>query len=335
MPKYDKPKFTGAILDNPKTLASLHQFKEVASAPAPVDWKPLDISKLPNYKVRNQDGSSGCVSFTIGLMCSIAYFIRTGNWVDFSPAWVYSQRVNKPQEGMVGTDAFKIASKGMIPDVILPSDNLSETDLNNPKKESWYSKIAEVFAFGDDEPVILPIGDIEAVASVIQETGKAVMVWFNFGTGEWTNVPKILTSDAPYAHSVTSIPPQKPGEMTYGIYNGEKAIVIQDSWGNIANTFGGKRIITESFFKNRNLFAAYTMRFKFDSTGTKPKYDGSISSLQDCLTYEGTFPSNIKSRGTFGSITIDAVKKFQAKYNLEPVGIVGPKTTELLKKLYP
>ena len=243
---------------------------------------------------------------------------------------------NKPAQGMVGTNAFSIASTGMLPDVLMPSDGLSDTALSNPVSQDWYKKVAEIFAFGDDQPIIIPNGDIETLASVIQETGKPVMVWFSFNNGEWKDVPTATFLSTPYKHSVTAIPPQKPGEQTFGIYNGEKAIVIQDSWGNIANTFNGKRIITESFYKKRNLFAAYTMRFKFDGQRIlRPSYDGTVSSLQDCLTFEGLFPSNVKARGTYGPITIEAVKKFQSKYYLELVGMIGPKTERLLKQMYP
>ncbi len=325
----------GAVLDDADVLAAQPKFEEIVAKANPVIWKPLDISKFPDYPIRNQDSSSGCVSFTLSLIGSIIYYFRTGNWVPFSPAWIYSQRSNKPREGMIGTNAFELAETvGLLPDQFLPSDNLSEMDMNYPKVFSWYAKVAEIFKL-DTQLVILPIKDIETAASVIQTSQKPLMVWFDFGPGEWVQVPKILSSYTPYRHSVTFIPPSNPTEMTYGIYEGEKAIIIQDSWGKDLETIGGKRIIKESFFKARNVFAVYPFRFKFDAVNGKPSFDGSTKSLQDCLKYDGEFPTNIDSTGTLGPITISSIKLFQKKYNIDQTGTVGPKTTMKLKELFP
>jgi hypothetical protein len=309
-------------------------FEEIVAKANPVEWKPLETSKLPQYGVRAQNGSSGCVAFSMSLMASILYYKRRGRWLDFSPSWTYSKRVNKPGEGMIATDVFNLAANsGFLFDDILPSDNLGEYELSNPITEPWFKKLAETFKLENNVPIRIPIGDIETLASVIQTTGKPVMVWFRFGSGEWGKVPTLSASTTPFVHSVVAIPPSKDGEMTFGMYKGEKAIVIQDSWGDIAGTIGGKRIITESFFKARNLFGAYTMGFKFDGKD-KPKYDGSVKSLQDCLKFEGLFPSNVESTGFMGNITRNALKKFQEKYGIEQTGTVGPITRSKLEELY-
>lgn len=330
-----KPSFIhGVIPEDPLVLSRQPKLEEMVASVNPVVWTALDISKIPNYKVRNQNGSSGCVAFTLSLMSSILYFIRTGQWVDFSPAWIYSKRANKPQPGMVSTNAFEIAQKGMLPDDFLPSDNKDEEYLNNPPNVfDWFNKMSEVFSL-DTKLVILPVKDIETVASVIQTTGKPVMVWFQFGDGEWGAVPKIVNNNPPYHHSVTTIPPSKAGEQTIGIYEGEKAIVIQDSWGRDLGTINGKRIIKQSFFNKRNTFAAYPIRFKFDAVDSKPTYDGTTVSLQNCLKYEKCFPVNIDSTGFFGNITIEAVKKFQSKYGIQQTGNVGPMTEAKLRQLF-
>ncbi len=88
------------------------------------------------------------------------------------------------------------------------------------------------------------------------------------------------------------------------------------------------------------------MNFKYEIQDTKPSYrfekdlyfgmtDPDVRALQDILKYEGLFPTNAESTGFFGSITLDAVKKFQTKYGIQPVsGYVGPKTREKLNNLY-
>jgi len=99
----------------------------------------------------------------------------------------------------------------------------------------------------------------------------------------------------------------------------------------------GQRVITEDFFKKRNWFACYFINFAFEEPiSERPTYDGGIKSLQDCLRFEGIFPSNVESTGVFGSITKKAVIDFQVKYAIiPPQGNVGPLTTAKLKTLYP
>jgi hypothetical protein len=88
-----KPDFIHGVVENdPILLSRQPQFEEMVAKARPVDWKPLDVSKLPDYPVRNQNGASACVAFTIALICSILYFLRTGVWINFSAAWIYSRR---------------------------------------------------------------------------------------------------------------------------------------------------------------------------------------------------------------------------------------------------
>jgi len=65
-----------------------------------------------------------------------------------------------------------------------------------------------------------------------------------------------------------------------------------------------------------------------------------VLSLQAALMREGVYPPDGFSRndcplsGNFGNCTERAVKGFQRKYNLEPIGLVGSKTRAKLNKLY-
>lgn len=334
-PTISETNFTGLILPTQEEIDRLTKFDEIVASANPVDWRPLDINKLPNYPIRNQAQSSSCVAFTLATMCSILYFTRTGDWVDFSARWFYFWRTNKPYPGMIGTNAFEIAgTKGVIPEVILRSDNLNEDQMNTPTIREWFSLIAEVFKL-DTKFVLLPVGDIETATSVVQTTGKPLMVWFSFGDGEWGNVPKIISNNPPYRHSVTFIPPSVKGEMTYGIYEGEKAIVIQDSWGVIANTFNGKRVIKESFFKGRNLFSGYPFRFKFDVVSTIPTYTGSIVSFQECMRSIALFPNNITYIENYGPLTKKSCLDFQSKYGLIQTGVIDGQTIQKLKIMFP
>ena len=248
---------------------------------------------------------------------------------------------------MGGVDVFNVAKKGVTLEVLVPSQNLNDSQMDGIKIEKYKEDVGGIFKI--DNYITLPIKDIDTVASVLQVTNKAVMVWFFFENSEWAkNTPTIdnpnldLYASGTARHSVTAV--------DFTLVNGKKTIVIEDSWG-FWNGFSGQRTITEDFFKARNFFAAYPMSFSFDGTVVpKPQHNflinmqlnqmsDEIKVLQDCLKYEGLFPSNIDSSGFFGAITKNAVQAFQLKYNIVTsadlgFGRVGPKTRAQLNLIY-
>lgn len=324
----EKDTFTGAILPTVAQLEELPAFDEFVATANTVDWKPLDITKVPKYPVYSQNGSSSCVAMSVALIATILYKLRTNTEIMFSASWIYQQRINKPSEGMIGTDAFNIASKGLLPEIMMLSQDLTESQIQSVPIEPWFSKIAEVLAF-EDALVRLPIKDIEVVASVIQTTKKPVNVWFEFRRDEWTSIPFVGSFYPNLRHSVVAI--------DYGMYQNEKAVAIQESWGVGATQFGVLRIIKESFFSKRNVFSAYPRRFKFiESTGDKPRYDGvTIVSAQKCLQYEGLFPTNVDFFESLGPTTRKSLSAFQLKYRLPVTQALDLATKNKLHEIYP
>jgi hypothetical protein len=265
-------------------------------------------------------------------MASIMYFLATGVWIDFSPSWIYWFRINFPEGGMWATDSFEIIAnkKGLLPLSFFKVPK-TEKEINSLKPSSYFNEIAD--GLKTDKLITLPAGDFDTVASVMQKTGKPIMVWFYITNKEWVNVPTAIKASNAH-HSVVFIPPTDPKKPTWGLYKGKKAIVIQDSW-SLKSGIEGKRIITEEFFAKRNSYADYFMKFRFEPNASKPTYDGSVASLQDCLRAEGVFPANIVSTGFLGTVTVNAIKAFQAKHGIEPLGIIGPKTEAKLRERYP
>ena len=166
-------------------------------------------------------------------------------------------------------DVFNIARQGVTLEELVPSQNMNDAQMDGVKIDDYKNKVGEIFKIGNF--IILP-ADIETVASTIQTTGKAVMVWFYFKYDEWTERPFIkypeLKSDEQGIgrHSLAAV--------DFTLFGGKKALIIEDSWGVNAG-MGGQRIIDEDFFKARCLFAAYPISFAFDENQTlnlKPKY---------------------------------------------------------------
>ncbi len=335
---------SGAALDTRTDVQKQKdwQQREVLASAASVQWAEKPQSAWRTFPIFNQDGSGSCVMQSQCKEMGIMRYLTDGRYVHFSVADGYQRRANKPAPGMGSDDARRIAASGITLELLAPSQNMSDADLDAETVEPYKREVGSVFAVPNH--LALPIKNIDAVASTIQATRKGVMVWFYFLIDEWTAVPTVkypaLDLDAPSVarHSVTAV--------DFTIQNGEKCLIIEDSWGTSAG-IAGQRVITERFFNARNWFADYLVNFAFKGTPAKPQYffgtslelndqNGDVKALQDCLRYDGEFPSNADSTGFFGSITKKAVGDYQLKHGVifssaDPgYGRVGPKTRAAL-----
>lgn len=349
---FKEEKGTGALLDTrskDKQLKDYH-FSEIVVTVNPVNWVEKPQSEWRKFPIFNQDGSGSCVAQTMGKLLGIIYWLKNHNYVHFSATHIYQRRSNKPAPGMGGVNAFDIACDGVTLEELVPSQNMTDEQMDGVDIPDYKQKVGEVFKISSNY-IQLPVAkDIDTIASVIQTTGKGVMLWFYFKRDEWTNHPVIkypwLKNEGDVArHSVTGV--------DYCLVKGKKCLIIEDSWGT-SYGLAGQRIIDEEFFNSRNFFAAYPMNFSFDnSVIPKPHYNFTktlsfgensedIVQLQKILQYEGFFPVNVDTTGYFGSITSKAVLGWQLKHAVASVEelqslqgrVVGPKTVAKLNELY-
>jgi len=273
--------------------------------------------------MQNQDGSSSCVWQTIRKLMRILMKVNRGFDLDFSATFGYRLRNNYPGEGSIADDAWGIARhKGVTVNALMPSDNLSEAQMNDANIEQYHLDVAEDFKMPNHVRIDPP--DFETIASIIQQTKKGVMIWFYFRNDEWSRQePKIIDPSLPLrgartlAHSVTAV--------DFGVYNGRKGIFIEDS-----AHFGGlyERFITEEFFRSRCWYAAYPINFVFEKDqGGKPNFQFSavmvfgdtnpqVVKLQDVLRSLGHFPKNGASTGYYGAVTAKAVYDWQVRHEV-------------------
>ena len=324
---------SGARVDTrtPEQKANDFQFSEIVASANPVIWIEKTPTMWRKFPIFNQDGSGSCVAQTQAKELGILRWLKDGTYVHFSATDIYQRRTNKPGAGMAAVDARQIATEGVTLEILSPSQNMTDSQMDSAVIEDYKHQVGAVFSVPNYVEVLA--GDVETIASIIQTTKKGVMVWFYFELPEWTEKPTItnttlgVASPSALRHSVTAV--------DFTLYQGKKALIIEDSWGT---SFGvaGQRIITEEFFKKRNWYASYLLTFKFESGGVKPKYDGvTIISLQKCLRYEGFFPSNVDFVENFGPVTKKALIEFQKKYGIDPQGVLGPITKAKLKQLFP
>jgi len=317
-------------------LANTNQVKWVEKKQPDGLQYELNDKTWRRFPVRDQDGSGSCVAQTLAKLMGILAFLRWGVFIVFSAGHIYMRRKNKPAAGMWADDAYQIAQKGVTFEEFMPSDKKDDNALDTTFESELHKKVNLAI----NNYIWLPTGDLETVASVIQTTKKGVMTWFRFHYNEWSEVPKVLQSAyPPNHHSVAAV--------DFTLYEGEKSLPIDESWGEGAGTvtMDGQRVIKESWYKARNTHASYPMDFKFDGNSVptpQPKlferplvfipldlntqevmldfvpthnYQiDDVKRLQDILKKEGLFPSNVGSSGLYQEITRKAVKAFQYKY---------------------
>lgn len=350
-----------ALLDNrpAEEKEKDYTFEEIVASVNKVEWVEKPRSQWRKFPIYNQDGSGSCVAQTEAKEMGIMRWLKDGIYVHFSAADIYQRRSNKPGSGMYGYNARKIVKdNGATLEVLAPSQNMNDQQMDSLEIAEYKKEVGKVFKVSNFVEVTTK--DIDTIASIIQTTGKAVMLWFYFEYREWTDVPKILNASLQSngantcRHSVAGVDFILCGRSNMPEFPetwGKKAILIDESWGPNITKFESQRVITEDFFNARNFYRSYLVNFKFDEPvepepqpepqpqpePNKPKYtfnrdlefsatykvDQDVVALQNILKYEGFFPSNTQSTGYFGAITKTAVGKYQTKYGIAYAGNAG------------
>ena len=339
---------SGALIDDrlPEVQAKDFTFEEIVAQVDPVNWVQKDPKDWRTFPIFDQDGSGSCVAQTAAKLLGINYWLKNGTYVHFSATHIYQRRSNKPGGGMIATNCFDIMREGTTLEALVPSQDMNDKEMDGIEIPEYKEDVGEIFKIKNY--VSIASGDIDKIASIIQKTGKGVMVWFYFKHNEWgKDVPEVKYPDLKRGdasrHSVSAV--------DFTLYNGKKALIIEDSWGPGTGK-GGRRIITEDFFNQRNWFAGYALDFTFveaEEEGTKPRFifkknlyytskvsygDHDVIALQNCLKYLGLFPKNVSSTGYFGALTKKAVQDFQTSQKITADGIVGPVTRAKLNTIF-
>lgn len=307
--------YNGAQIDirSPQEKEKDFKLEElVASTLQPV-WQTKAEKDWRTFPIFDQNQTDQCVAFSITKLMGIDLYKKEGEFVNFSKSYLYEQRANKPAGGMGAVDAFDLARKGVTLEYLYPSATLNN-NTSNLSAKPHEKKVADLFKV--DAYVSLPLS-IDTIASTLQATGKGVMVWFWGTFQEWNReVPTILDTSitlysAPVRHAVTAV--------DHFLYQGKKAILIEDSWG-ISTGNKGRRIITEDFF-SRCYYAGYITSLKYETSIPTPikitknlefgMRDSEVALLQQYLKDRGYFPVNHSVTTYYGIITSKAVLKWQ------------------------
>lgn len=303
--------------DDKKALDYSHEELAGAITLPEVKWVDVKNKQLKSYIIQNQDGSSSCVAQATSKLLAIHEVMEGRDYTQLCPKFIYGLRSNYPDGGMWLPNALEIACKsGTCKESTIPCDNKGESFMNdrNIPKEA----IDEAKQFRGKFYFEIKGRNIEDIASVLEQ-GYGVLLGFRFDYDEWTEVPFLNpNSQKKCGHGIAAV--------DYGIYQGKKALVIEDSWGPNYGK-GGRRFITEEFLNARCFYAGYVTslpNYVFKNMLRIGSKGLDVKMLQHRL--------NIKVDGIFGPQTEKAVKDFQIKNNIKIDGIVGPLTMSLLNK---
>lgn len=327
------------------------QYEETASA-MPVMWQERTEGQGELFSRRDQNGSSSCMAQSGVKMLGIENFNEEGIYEELSATPIYQNRANKPAQGMWQQDCLSLLCKPLsCLESQVPSQKLSESQMDasypiTPEETATAEKYrAGGYAF-------IPV-DIDKVASILaQKKGVQLMVFFM--ADEWwnqpNNTPTLIHTDLTNGDSRSL----RHGicATDYFLLNGKKCLLIEDS--AVTSSENGQRILTEDFFNARCFSAGYLLPLSNNhSIVNKPKYTfnhpiefgntgADVVALQNILKFEGFFSPLIPSTGYFGSISAQALKKWQIAHGIDDFANetnltkirVGSKTILELNKNY-
>lgn len=275
-----------------------------------INWVEKDPKDLKKYTPREQDGSLSCMAQAAAKAFEIYYKIV------MSAHPLYRSRINYPAGGMYTQDLGNVSKN--------PGTTTEELDPSQWQNESKMNRVITVQTpYKIYKYLFVNPQSIDEVAQAIELYKHCILV-VHCDRFEWTAVPEFKGTPYDFGHGICAV--------DYLLYQGQKAVSIEDSTGHFNSMDGyGQRIITEDFLKKRFVGAMYlifeapipkiqlTQTLRVGSKGLE------VRELQQLL--------NIKVDGVFGPITKSAVIAFQSSHQLAPDGVVGPKTRAVLNAL--
>ncbi len=356
-------KFLGVVPDPRSEVEKAQDWQHdeiVAAASGPVTWVEKPIATLRRFPKRNQVNSLSCMAQSGAKALGIENVVEEGTFVELSALPVYRARSNFPSGGMFQQNLFSILSK---PTACLekdmPSQEMSEQQMNTASVSMTDSMKQLAEYYRANGYMFLPAGNIDQMA-VILDQGKAVHLLMYFMPDEWWRpYPTIIYPGLPNDpiashHGITAV------DRT--LWEGKKALFIEDSAGNDTSIGGtGQRILNEDFLMQRCYGAGYLLFKKnADSTVPKPKHyfnpnrplffgimnDNEVMALQKILQYESFLPytlnGNLLPLGNMLQMTCTGLKKWQVKHGIMDFATepdvrkvrFGPKSIGLANSLY-
>lgn len=285
------------------------------------------VKNAKAYVSRNQYSKSSCVPSSI---CNALWNTER---VVLSDEYLYSQRINKPQEGCYWYDIGNlvvnqgVCERSVMPEVRTETEanaiKITDDQRNNAKKAKQKSYL------------FIENPNTDTIAQWIN-SGIPVAFSFYSNSPEWAVEfpsvidPKLIIEKAGINHAICAIPNTAYKE------DGKKFFIITDS-AHFGKIF--IRHLSEGFTYDRAKHGMIFMDLEYEEKDDIPEnvkgyhfvrdltigsIGNDVNKLQCYLQYKGFFPKNTAPTFYFGGLTRQAVKDYQqesASTILTPLGL--------------
>jgi hypothetical protein len=337
-------KYKGVIEDPRSKAEKLKDYDDRELAFGSVSYltrKEADKSKTL-YPNRDQKSTYSCVCFA-----TVTALYDTEKEI-LSPAFLYTQRKNKPEEGSYYHNiADMCVEQGVCKESILPTPT-KEKGINAVKITKEAREEAQTFK--QQSYLWIKEVSIDSIATKLNAGIPVVIgIWSN--SKEWSMEtpeildPKLTKEKATVHHAITALP------YSGHTYKGKKYFIIQDSakfgkktFRYVSEDWVAKRVTLGIYFIDLQVSEPQKLSFKYEWTRnlTIGNEGTDVKLLQRALQELGFFPDNIEPTGFFAGITRQAVKDFQeananailAFFGLtKGTGVFADRTRSLLNKI--
>ncbi len=322
--------------------------EEIGHASVPFDWNTgFDIENVLGFKlkIKDQGTSSSCGGQAWSYAGHVWDKIIDSENDEKSAFFIYAQTFVQGGGSAGRPNCDVVISQGWGSEVAAPSY------INGiPRTESQYQRPQDItpeaktgaakdkaFAYAN---VSL---DSDTIAQAIRDNNGCIMGIHGVNNGTW--------------RSTYPLPPTTlSGAWSHWVYfgkaklmNGKKYFGFANSWGTSVGD-NGWQWISEDYINARPggypaIWSVWTIVAKSDPVVVALEHhfahflkqgdrNNEVQILQKALQIDGCFPSNVDTTTYFGTITANAVKKFQMKYGLNIDGKVGSRTNAKLNSLF-
>jgi len=314
-----------------KSLFKKDTIFDTGLIPSPLDYNdiPMEaVSTLENptpesYKIpykltmKNQLSTPKCVAYT-GSTIKEYFERKEGQSIEFDPDWLYAKC--KEIDGIPNVQGtyFRVMLKVL--------KNVGCKPVGGMESDAAKYRIGGYLQ--------VPC-NIESVKRSIYEFGTTLL-GFYLGAGSWNTAYVKNIKPTVAAHATTGIgfdANYVQGQNSFGAGWGDngyfyfnESYLPFESWSVLVDLPNN----WQDLLPDKNAKPKYVFNTDLFITLNHPD----VKVLQDCLKYIGCMDKSQESTGYFGTITQNAVKVLQARYNIQGTGRVGPITRAKLNELF-
>lgn len=339
-----------------------YKWSELGSVMAPYDWSEtydvtLEIATAinqPDFAIhpKDQDGSYSCGGQSWSYYGATLESLATKSYEERSAKFIYAQTY-APGGGSSGRENCNlVVNQGWGLESQTPS-----YENGMPPGEYFMERGQDITDLARSTAKISRAASYASVDLSIDSLAQACKINHGLIVGLSGSNNTTWLSKKPA--------PPKNGEYLWyhwlyvggaGMYEGEKAIRVLNSWGNVAGDHGWQWI-TESYLRtvlndpihgNSTIWGSWTLLYALDQETKKPfthhfstpltfgDRSDEVKILQQALQFIGDFPASVPCTGYYGTITAAAVYKFQLNSGIFPTARehVGPQTRAALNAIF-